>query len=342
MKAINVKMKWLLQITTALGVACATMLSVVQAEESMRLEWVIQGQFAGPIVAFDRGYYKEEGIDMVLVPAGPDIKPMITVAQGTDTFGIGHPNQIISARGNDVPLVMVMQFGQKSATTYIARKDIGIGKVEDMAGHSVGLWFGGDEHEFLAMLNAAGVDQGDVKIISQGFDIIGWLNNDYEVMQVTLFNELLQVYDQGFKESDLVFLDPSDYGVALVSGGVFTSEKVINERPEVVQSMMNATMRGWKEALEDPGAAAKIVVEYNSELDEVQQVGQVEAMGKLICSGPTLDGKFGISLLADWEISQNVLMGAKLIENEIDLTKGFTNSFWEAVPDDYKMVNCGS
>ena len=314
--------------------------TTVSAAETMRLEWVIQGQFAGPIVALEKGYYQDEGIDMQLIPAGPDIKPAVTVAQGSDTFGIGHPNQVISARGNDVPLIMVMQFGQRSATTYIVRKEAGINRVEDMPGHSVGLWFGGDEHEFLAMLDAAGVNQEDVQIISQGFDIIAWLNGDYEVMQVTLFNELLQVYDQGFAKSDLVFLDPSDYGVALVSGGIFTSEKVIEENPAAVQAMVNATLRGWKDALEDPEGAAKIVLKHNSELDESQQVGQIKAMGELICAGPTLEGNFGMSVMADWETSQKVLLGAKLIENTIDLSGGFTNAFWDAAPQEYKSVSC--
>ena len=342
MKTISLKLKFLLQLTAALAIACTTAFTSVQAEETMRLEWVIQGQFAGPVVASDQGYYKDEGIDMKLIPAGPDIKPMVTVAQGSDSFGIGHPNQVIAARSNDVPLVMVLQFGQKSATTYVVRKEAGINKVEDMPGNSVGLWFGGDEHEFLAMLDAAGVNQGDVQVISQGFDIIGWLNNDYDVMQVTLFNELLLVYGQGFKKSDLVFLEPSDYGVALVSGGIFTTEKMINENPDVVQAMVNATMRGWKEALANPEEAAKIVVKYNSELEEAQQVAQIKAMGDLICFGPTLEGKFGMSVMADWETSQEVLIGAKLIENSIDLAEGFTNSFWEAAPDELKTVRCGN
>ncbi|MDH3376640.1 MAG: ABC transporter substrate-binding protein [Gammaproteobacteria bacterium] len=335
------KLKQLFLGLVTVGLACSAFLTFALAEETMRLEWVMQGQFAGPIVALERGYYNDEGIEMKLLPAGPDIKPAVTVAQETDTFGIGHPNQVIAARANDVPLVMVMQFGQKSATTYVVRKEAGVGKVEDMAGHSVGLWFGGDEHEFLAMLDSAGVDQGDVKIISQGYDIVGWLNGDYEVMQVTLFNELLQVYDQGFKKSDLVFLDPSDYGVALVSGGVFTTQSMINENPAAVQAMVNATLRGWKEALAEPEAAAKIVVKYNSELDEAQQVAQIKAMGDLICAGPTLEGKFGMSTMESWETSQEVLLGAKLIENGIDLSTGFTNQFWEAAPDEYKTVHCG-
>jgi NitT/TauT family transport system substrate-binding protein len=314
--------------------------NVASAKDTMRLEWVMQGQFAGPILAIDKGYYKAAGVDLELMPAGPDIKPAVTVAQGADTFGIGHPHQVIAARSNGAPLVTVSQYGHKSATTYIARKETGIKSIADMKGHSVGLWFGGDEHEFLAMLAKAGIPQSDVKIVSQGFDIVGWLNKDYEVMQVTRYNELQLVYGQGFKKEDLVFLEPSDQGVALANTGLFTTEKTIADRPEVVQAVVDATLKGWKEALADPEAAAKIVLKYNSELKLPEQVAQIKAMGDMFCAGPTLEGKFGMSDPKDWETSQEVLIGAKLIEAPIDLSKGYTNAFWEKAPADAKVIDC--
>ncbi len=322
------------------GAALALCLTPAAAE-TMRLEWVMQGQFAGPILAFDKGYYKEAGVDIELLPAGPDIKPSVTVATGADTFGIGHPNQVISARANGAPLVMVSQHGQKSATTYIARKDSGINSIKDMAGHSVGLWFGGDEQEFLAMLAQAGIDQSSVKIVSQGYDIIAWLNKDYEVMQVTLYNELQQVYRQGYKKEDLVFLDPSD-DASIISGGLFTTEKTINENPKAVQAAVDATLRGWKEAIADPKAAAEIVLKYNSELKLDEQIDQIKAMGELFCAGPTLDGEFGKSELKNYEVAQNILVGAKLIDQSIELDKAFTNSFWDKAPAEYKKIDCAS
>ncbi len=328
--------KWL----TAILFSLVALTMGATAKETMRLEWVIQGQFAGPLVAMDKGYYKEAGVEMELLPAGPDLKAAVTVAQGTDTFGIGHPNQVISARANEVPLVTIAQFGHRSASVYVARKTSGIKSVKDMKGHSVGLWFGGDEHEFLAMLRAAGVDQNDVRIVNQSFDIIGWLHGDYEVMQATIYNELQQVYAQGIKKEDLVFLDPSDSGVAMVNTGLFTNEAIIKEKPEVVQAVVNATLRGWKEALADPEAAAKIVLRYNSELELKAQIDQIKAMGELFCSGPTLEGKFGQSLLAEWQTVQKVLLDAKLIDNGIDLNLGFTNAFWDKAPAEYKSINC--
>lgn len=321
-----------LLLTTASGGAMA---------ESMRLEWVLQGQFAGPIVALEKGYYKEAGVeDFVLQPAGPDLKPTVMVATGVDTFGIGHPNQVIAARANGVPLVMVSQWGQKSATSYVARKDTGITSVADMAGHSVGLWFGGDEHEFIAMLKKAGVDPAEVTTISQGYDIIAWLNGEYEVMQVTRYNELLLVY-QNVKPEDLVYLDPAEAGAELISGGLFTTEAQIAEHPETVQAVVNASLRGWQEAFADPEAAAEIVVKYNSELDKDFQVEQIKQMRDVACAGPTLEGRFGETRLESWELAQEILLGAGLIDQPIDLSTGYTNSFVDAAPAEYRTILCG-
>jgi NitT/TauT family transport system substrate-binding protein len=322
------------------GALMAMSSAAASAEESLRLEWVMQGQFAGPILALEKGYYKEAGVDLKLQPAGPDIKPAVTVAQGIDSFGIGHPHQVIAARSNGAPLVQIAEFGQKSATVYIARKDSGITSIKDMKGHSVGLWFGGDEHEFLAMLNAASIPQSDVKIVSQGYDIIGWLQKQYDVMQVTRYNELQQVYRQGYKPADLVILDAADQGLALVNTGLFTTEKMISEKPEIVQAVVNATLRGWKEAIANPEAAAAIVVKYNGELKVDEQVEQIKAMGDLFCAGPTLEGKFGFSNMADWETAQKILLGAKLIDEPIDLSKAFTNAFWEKAPADLHKIDC--
>lgn len=324
----------------ALTVA-ATLAAPAAAAETLRLEWVMQGQFAGPILALEKGYYEKAGVALELLPAGPDIKPAVTVATGADDFGIGHPNQIIAARSNGAPLVMVAQLGQRSATTYIARADSGIASIEDMPGRSVGLWFGGDEQEFLAMLDAAGIAQEDVDIISQGFDIIGWLNGDYDVMQVTLYNELQQVYRQGFSPDDLVFLDPAEQGVALISTGVFTTEAMMEEQPETVQAVVDATLRGWQEALADSRAAAEIVVTYNDELDVEEQVQQIEAMRELLCAGPTLEGRFGEAEREDWAVAQDVLLGAGLIDQTIEVEEGFTNAFVDAAPAEHRTIDCG-
>src|SRR3569833_393449 len=58
---------------------------------NLRLEWIPQTQFAGYIVAKQKGYYKDEGLNVNLNPAGPDLKPLLTVANGSDQIGYRRP-----------------------------------------------------------------------------------------------------------------------------------------------------------------------------------------------------------------------------------------------------------
>ena len=82
------------------------------------------------------------------------------------------------------------------------------------------------------------------------------------------------------------------------------------------------------------------MLKYNEELTLESQVNQIKAMADLICAGPTLEGAFGKSVLADWETSQSVILEAGVIDSTIDLEEGFTNGFWDMVSADYKQVMC--
>ena len=315
--------------------------------DNLRLEWIIQGQFAGELVALDKGYYKAAGADIQLLPAGSDIKPAVTVSQGSDSFGIGHPNQVIMARSHGAPLVMVTQEGQKSAQVYIARVDSGIKKLEDVKGKKVGSWFGGDEAEFLAMLHTVGMSADDLQFQpEQDNPVPQLLSGALDAIEAVRYApaDLQPLFDK-FKPGELTMLYPETYNVAMINTGIFTSEKMIKDKPAVVQAVVDATLRGWKEALEDPEAAAKIVVKYNGELKIEDQVSMIKAMGDMFCAGPTLEGKFGESIPESWATVQNVLLSYGKtspdgLHEPIDLSKAYTNAFWDKTPATYKTIPC--
>lgn len=336
----------LLLPAAALAAALAAA-SSARAEDTLRLEWIIQGQFAGQLVALDKGYYKAAGADIKLLPAGSDIKPAVTVAQGSDTFGIGHPNQVIMARSHGAPLVMISQYGHKSAQVYIARKDAGINKLQDVRGKKIGSWFGGDEAEFLAMLATLKMTPEDVQLQPQQDNPVPQLiSGALDVIEAVRYApaDLAVLYTK-FKKDDLTYLYPEDSGVALVNTGLFTSEKTIADRPELVQAVVDATLKGWQEALADPDAAAKIVVKYNPELKAEDQVLMIKAMGDMFCAGPTLEGKFGESTDAEWQTVQKILLsyGATNpdgLQQPVDLSKAYTNAFFEKSPASVKTIAC--
>ena len=99
-------MKRFLTSLVALAVT-ATAASVAHAADklTLQLQWVTQAQFAGYYVALDKGYYKEEGLDVTIKPGGPDIAPPQVLAGGGADLMLNWMPSALAAREKGVPLV---------------------------------------------------------------------------------------------------------------------------------------------------------------------------------------------------------------------------------------------
>lgn len=83
---------------------------------------VPQAQFAGYFVAQDKGYYKEEGLDVEILPGGPDIVPEQQVAGGSADIGVGWVASLLPSLEEGMPLVQIAQIYQKSGLVLVSKK----------------------------------------------------------------------------------------------------------------------------------------------------------------------------------------------------------------------------
>jgi NitT/TauT family transport system substrate-binding protein len=319
--------KYLLMIVLLLSVAVVGCNSGKKDNEyakfNLRLQWVPQAQFAGYIVAKEKGYYEEEGLDIDIRAAGPDLKPHITVANGTDDIGIGVPNQIITARSNGVPLTIIAQVFQDSPNRYVIKKEESIDDLTDLKEMKVGLWLGGDEAEFISMLNTVGMRLEDIDVIPQGFTVIPFLNGDYQVSQVTTYNELNVLASNGLSADKLQILSPSDYNSAIPGDMIFVKENTLVEKQAELESFLRASKRGWEYAFHNPDETVNILMKYNSELDRDAQLMQLEAVQELIY--PTTQSKFGFMEKGVYENTLRVLKLSGQIESEVNIQEIFNS-----------------
>ena len=294
----------------------------------VRLQWIPQSQFAGYIVALENGYYKDQGLSVELLPAGPDLKPHVTVANGSDDIGIGVPNQVLLARSNDVPLVAIAQIFQDSPNRYVIKSENKIDSLEQLRGEKVGLWLGGDEAEFVSMLSKAGMTLEDVQVIPQKYSVVPFLEDEYILSQVTVYNELMLVQAEGFNGDKLQVLSPSEFESAILGDMIFTHESLVTERSDELQKFVDASIKGWRYAIEHPEETLEIVMNYNPDLDKEQQRKQLSAVSELIKIGG-LDNIGHIDESAYSQI-QDVLVTSGQITSEIDLAEAMDQSFVKA------------
>jgi len=112
----------------------------------------VQAQFAGYYEAVAQGYYKDAGLDVSILPGGPDITPEQVVASGGAEFGIDWLPSLLNSREQGAKLVNVAQVYSRSGMREISFTDKSIKTSADLKGKKVGVWLGGNEFELFAAL----------------------------------------------------------------------------------------------------------------------------------------------------------------------------------------------
>ena len=309
-------------------VACSRK-DATTTELNLRLQWVPQAQFAGFLVASAKGFYAANRVKVNVLPAGPDLKPHLTVASGSDQIGIAVPNQILLARSQGVPLVAIAQVFQSSANRYVLKRRNAITSLRQLRGRKVGLWTGGDEAEFVAMLRSAGMTLKDVDVVAQGFSVAPFLRDAYVLSQVTVYNELNQIMREGFPAESLQIIAPEEYRAAIPGDVVITTDRYLRENSGVVERFLAASIQGWAYCSANRQECLEIVLKANPELERVDQEAQLNAVLELVEGGAAK--KFGIGYIdkSAYEIARNVLSMSGQLEGAVNVDRTFSLGAWK-------------
>jgi len=282
-------------MTSALALGLAT--GAASADEvTLQLQWVTQAQFAGYYVALENGYYEEEGLDVTIQPGGPDIAPPQVLAGGGADVMLNWMPSALAARERGLPVVNIAQPFARSGLMLTCWADAGITEPADLAGHTIGVWFFGNEYPFLSWMSQLGIptdgSEGGVTVLQQGFNVDPLLQRQADCISTMTYNEYGQVLDAGVSPDDLITFQYEDQGVATLEDGMWVLEENLSD-PEFVDRMarfVRASMRGWDWAEENPDDAAMIVLDYD-ETGAQTEAHQVRMMGEIALLTAGSDGR---------------------------------------------------
>lgn len=259
--------------------------SAVHAEDvTLQLKWVTQAQFAGYYVAKDKGFYEEEGLNVTILPGGPDVAPTQVIAGGGADVVIDWMPSALAAREKGLALVNIAQPFKSSGMMLTCLKESGVATPADFKGKTLGVWFGGNEYPFLNWMNKLGLktDGTDVTVLKQGFNVDPLLQKQAACISTMTYNEYWQVIDAGVKPEDLVTFKYEDEGVATLEDGLYVMEDKLKDPAfeEKMVKFVRASMKGWKYAEANPDEAAMIVLE-NDETGAQTETHQKRMMGEI-------------------------------------------------------------
>ena len=297
-------------VTAAFLAATAT--SASAEDVTLQLKWVTQAQFAGYYVAQAKGFYEEEGLNVTIKPGGPDIAPEQVIAGGGADVIVTWMAAALAARDKGVNLVNIAQPFKKAGMQLVCPADGPVKTEADFKGHTLGVWFFGNEYPFYAWMNKLGLSTeggaDGVTVLKQSFDVQPLIQKQADCISVMTYNEYWQLIDAGYKPEDLIVFNYSAMGNDLLEDGLYVLQDKLAD-PAFEDKMVRfvrASMKGWKYASENPDEAGEIVVD-NGGQDENHQKRMMGEVAKLIDNA---DGKL---IVEAYERTAKALLDQKII-----------------------------
>jgi NitT/TauT family transport system substrate-binding protein len=307
-------------VATVIFLILSGLCAAAHANESVtvRLKWFNQAQFAGFYVAQEKGYYKAAGLDVNIQPGGPDFPAVQMVTGGNEQFGVTGADQILIARSKGVPVVAVAVIYRRNPFVLFSLAKSGIKTPADYIGKKVGVKIGGNEELiYRAILANAKIDKSKLTEIPVKFDMTPLLTGTVDVWPGYLINEVLAAKEKGFAVN-IVY--PSEFGIDLYADTVFTTEKMLKEKPDVVRSFVSATLKGWNTAIAAPEEAANSTVKYGDKLTYDHELAMMKASVPLLKPD---DKSVGFMDAASWSSAQKLLLSAGFQKDPVDVSKAF-------------------
>ena len=227
---------------------------------TLQLKWLPQAQFAGYFVAQDLGFYRQQGLDVVIKPGGPTIAPENAVLQGQADVGVDWLSALLVARDRGENLTNIAQIFQESGQRLIAWKSSGIRTIPQLRGKRVGVTFAGNQYQFYALMSHFHLSppQKYMRVVAKDVNMKLFLSHQLDATTAQTYNELGIVSEHGIKSSQLTIVDYNTLGDSLLEDGLFARPAWLRTHPSVVTRFLRATIQGWQWADAHPSQAGMI------------------------------------------------------------------------------------
>jgi len=221
-------------------------------------QWLPQAQFAGYYVAYEKGFYRKQGIDLKILKGGPDFPAAEMLGKNRTNFTTMFLSEAIQQRDKKIRLVNIGQLMQRSGFILVAKKGSGISKPSDLQNKKVSMW-PNFQVQPRAFFRKYGIE---VKPVSQGATVNLFLRGGVDAASAMWYNEYHTIINAGINEDELTTFFFDRYSLNFLEDGIYVLKETYERDRELCCKFVKASIAGWKYAFENPDEATDIVMKY--------------------------------------------------------------------------------
>lgn len=241
---------------------------------TVQLDWKPTAQFAGLLVARERGWYREAGMDLTLRAIPRDEGVVSNVVHHPRWIGSIESGVLLKERSSGSPVKAIGTMLQGTPICLISLKSAGVHRIKDLVGKRIGVHADGRE-AVKYVLHRAGIDAGHIDVEVVGHDLTPLLSGRYAAVQGYSIDEGVALRQAGH---DIDILHLHDIGYAAYGQVYFTSESFLRSDAPLLRRFLEVSRRGWEAAIRDPDFVAEIVTATVPGSDRRHERGTVEAL----------------------------------------------------------------
>jgi NitT/TauT family transport system substrate-binding protein len=301
---------------------------------TVQLDYVVRGNHAMFFVAKKKGYFEKQGIDVTAIQRGTGSpNAMRIVGNGTAQFGFGDLPTLAVARSQNVPVVAISAVNQHSPLGMLSlASKHKLTKPSDLKGLNIGVQPSGSTYVFLkAFLASNGMTMDDVKQSTvtppyESYLLLGRV----DTVPGYIDAEVPELEAKAGGPGSLSIMQGSDFGYTVYGSGLFTSEKMIAEKSDLVQRFVTAYTQAFADVIKSPKEAADIIVEANPEYADKKEilVKQIEADVKsTFFSADTKAHGIGWMTKEKWASTAKILLDQGAMTTAINVDAAFNDKF---------------
>jgi NitT/TauT family transport system substrate-binding protein len=301
---------------------------------TMTLDWVFQGPNVGFMLAQEKGFYRDAGLDVAITSGRGSGSTAQLVASKAAQFGFADGYVVANSVAKGLGLKSVGSIFRRNPAAVVVAADSGINTPRDLEGKSIAITAGSAQfQQFPAFAKGAGIDITKVEIVNIDPAGVGTALIAGKVPAIGGFAQgyVPAIEIRGKKQVKIFWY--ADYGVTVVSNGIIVHQDLLASDPELVRAFVTPTIKGFLYGRQNPEEAVAVVKKYLETVDPAIARRELELSWKTWVT-PTTKGKpLGWAADADWVATAAVLKQYGGVANPPAASALYTNEFVPSGPE---------